>query len=259
MKRFLKIIAGFIVAIIIVSAVIVGFGLSKINGIVKDIIETTGTETTLTKVLVGGVDIKITEGSGAITGLSIANPAGYTDGKLLSVGKAALQIDLESLTKNVKVIKKIDVSGVKLLAEQKNISDTNIQALLKNIEKSTPSSGGDKSASSSSGEDVRLMIESLQFGESQITLKSEQYGEKLITLPAYTQKNIGNKTSGLTPEQLSDVIIKSLLNKVEKVVKRSIREEAKDKVEEKVKEKLTEKLKESVSEEDIDKLKSLFK
>jgi hypothetical protein len=262
--RIVKIIAGILVALIIVIAAVVYFGLSNLNGFVEEIIETAGSKSLQTAVNVGGVNIDLLDGKGSINSLSIANPKGFSSNNIASVGNVSLQLDIKSLTGKVKVIKSISVDGVKLRAEQKGVTDTNLQALLDNIKSaaggssSSPKSGSPKSDSSSQIE-VRLMVESLRFGESEIALETEQYGGKTIKLPAYTQNNIGNKITGLTPDQLSEAIVSNLIIKAEKAVKRKVREAAKDKAEEKLKEKLKEELGHKVSEEDVNKLKSLFK
>ncbi len=259
--KIVKIILGLLVTLAIVVAIVVFFGLSKINGIVEKAIETVGTETLQTSVNVSSVDIKLVEGKGQINGITIANPKGYSSNNLLSVGDIGLQIDIESLPGNVKVIKEIYVDAVQLRAEQKNITDTNIQALIDNMKRSSSgsSSNSDNSQSSGSGPDVRLMIEKLRFGESSLTLETEKYGGKTLKIPGYTQTNIGNKTKGLAPDEIGPIIVSSILNKAQKAVKRELREAAKDKAEEKLKDKLKEKLGDKISSDDVDKLKGLFK
>ncbi|MGH1486995.1 MAG: hypothetical protein ACRBCI_12325 [Cellvibrionaceae bacterium] len=262
--KALKIIIGIVVTLIIIVAIVFGVGLSQLNSIVERVIEEVGTDTLKTSVNVSAVDITLTEGKGVINGLSVNNPQGYSNNKLLSVGDVGLQIDIESLTNNVKVIKQVYVKGVKLRAEQKNLTDTNIQALIDNLKSQSSNTSG--ASKSKSGDDVLLMIEKLQFGESEIALETEKYGGKTIKLPGYTQTNIGSKSKGLTPDQVSQVIMKSLLDRVKKSVKNELKKIAKDEVKEKIgkeKDKLKDKLKEKVgdkiSSDDVDKLKNLFK
>ncbi len=259
--KIVKIILGLLAVAIILIAIAVFFVLKNINGIVEEAIESVGTDTLQTSVNVSSVDIKLVEGKGEISGITIANPKGYSGNSLLSVGDVGLQIDIESLPGDVKVIKEIYVDAVQLRAEQKNITDTNIQALIDNMK----SSGGDSSSSSASSQssgsepEVRLMIEKLRFGESSLTLETEKYGGKSLTIPGYTQTNIGNKTKGLAPEEIAPIIVNSILKKAQKAVKKELGDLAKDKAEEKLKEKLKEKLGDKISSDDVDKLKGLFK
>ncbi len=258
--KITKIIGTIFILFILAVGGIAYYVLSNINSIVEREAERAGYKALQTSVDVSGVDIRLLDGKGSISALTIANPKGFSGNKFLSVGNVVLQIDTASLTKKVKVIKNISVEGVKLRGEQINIKDTNVEALINNMKKASGvSTQPNTSGSTSSSEDIRLMIESLRFGESEISLETEKYGGKTLSLPAYTQRNIGDKTTGLTPDQITEVIMSNLLNKVEKTVKRSLREAAKSKAEEKVKEKLKDELGDKISEDDVDKIKNLFK
>lgn len=273
--KAVKIILGLIAVILIVVSGALFFGLSKINSIVEEVIETVGTKTLQTAVNVSAVDIELLEGKGSVKGFTIANPKGFSSNNVISVGDVGLQIDIESITKNVKVIKEVYIDAIALRAEQKNITDTNIQALIDNLKSSSGSSSSSASSTSkeSGGADVRLMIESLRIGDSSIALETEKFGGRTIKLPGYTQKNIGDKTNGLTPEQISQVIMDSVLTRAKKAVKKEIegllsselKAELKAKLKEKekeVKQQAEDKLKEALGDKvkagDIDKLKGLF-
>lgn len=264
--KAIKIIAGLVIAIIVIIGILLAVTLSNLNRIVEEVIETTGSSSLQTAVNVSGVDIKLTEGHGTINGLTIANPKGYSDANVLAIGSVGLQLDLESVAEEVKVIKDVFVDGVKLRAEQKNIKDTNIQTLIDNIQTGSGKANTNSSDSTATGEDARLMIETLRFGESEITLETENYGSRVFTLPAYSQSNIGNKSQGLTPAEVGQVIMNSLLAKVKAAVKDELENIAKDKAKEKLdkekdrlKDKLKDKVGDNVSEGDIDKIKGLFK
>jgi uncharacterized protein involved in outer membrane biogenesis len=253
--KAIKIILGLLIAIIVVVAIVFGVVLNKLDGIVKDAIETAGSSSLQTAVKVNNVSIKLTEGKGDISGLTIANPAGFSNNSLLSLGAVGLKLDLQSVTENVKVIKDVYVNGVVLNAEQKNISDTNIQVLIDNLKKQA---GTTKSSESSSSEqDVRLMIESLRIGDSEINLVTEKYGSRKLSLPGYTQQNIGNRAQGLTPEQIGQTIMSTLLSRAKKSVKNELKSIAKEKVDEKLDEE-KDRLKDKLKDKAGDKLKNLF-
>jgi uncharacterized protein involved in outer membrane biogenesis len=249
--KAIKILSGLVVVLVVVIAIVITLFLGRLNGIVERVIEKTGTQTLQVAVDVGSVDIQLAEGKGSISKLTIANPSDFSRNDLLTVGGVGLQIDTGSLASNVKVIKDIYLNGVQLRVEQKNISDTNIQALIDNLKKSA---GGSSSSSSTSSDnpDIRLMIEQVRVGETIITLETEKYGSRTVTLPGYSQANIGNKRTGLTPEQIVDAIVSNLLSRAKTAVKEELKTVIKDKADDKVKEKL----KDSLSS---DKLKSLFK
>lgn len=257
--KTLKIIIALLVLLALLAGGAIYYLVNNINRIVEGVIESEGSAALQTRVAVGGVDIQLLEGKGGINSLTIANPKGFSNNDLFTLGNAGIQLDTQTITKPVKVIKNIAIAGVVLRAEQKGISDTNLKTLLDNINEKTSPNAKQGNDNSQTKQDIRLMVESLQFGESKILLETEQYGGRTITLPAYSQSNIGDKQTGLTPEQLSEAIVSNMLRKAEKAVKRELREAAKDKVEEKLKDKLKEELGDKISEDNVNTLKQLFK
>ncbi|MEO0443716.1 MAG: hypothetical protein AAFZ92_08265 [Pseudomonadota bacterium] len=263
--KLLKIGLGLLLALLVILGIFVAIAFNNLNVIVEEMIETSGTETLKTAVNVAAVDIALIEGKGAINGIAVDNPGGYSNDKILTVGSVGVQLDVQSLTKDVIVIKEAYVDGVEFLAEHKNLTDTNIQALFDNLPKGKDTANTASSSPSSSA-DVRLMIESLRVGESKIKLATEQYGGRQFTLPSYVQTNIGNKATGLSPDQIAQAIMSSLLSRAKNAVKTQAKVIAKEALDKELdeqkrilKNKATDKLKEKISPEDIDTLKSLFK
>jgi hypothetical protein len=251
--KAIKIIMSIVVLLAIVVVGVVFYGLSNLNGFVEKMIESTGTDLTKTSVDVGSVDIKPLEGSGAIYNLSIANPIGYSSNKIFVAKSVTLTLDIESLAQPVKVIKLVSVGEISLRAEQKNIKDTNVQALLDNMQQA----GGKQSSSKdSSSSDVRIMIEKISFAATSIDLQTEKLGGKTISLPSFSLGRIGDKKTGVTPEQAGEQIAKQLMAKVKAAVKKELGSLLTDEAKVQLKEKLQNKLKQQLN---TDKLKSLFK
>lgn len=252
--KAIKIIVGLVVLVALLIAGGAYYALNNVNGFVEKIIEETGSDLTKTRVDVGGVDIKVLDGKGAIYNLSIANPQGFSSNALFTAKSIALALNIESLTTPVKVIDSINVGEISLLAEQKNVKETNVQALLDNMQSSSGTSK--ESASNKSESDVRIAIKKITFAAAVIDLQTEKLGGKKITLPAFSLHNIGDSKTGLTPEEAGQKITQQLMAKVKSAVKKELSALLKDEVKAKAKEKIKEKLKDSLSK---DKLKSLFK
>ena len=259
--KAVKVILGILVAAVVVVAIVIVIALQNINGIVKTAVETVGPEVTKTEVRLSEVDIVLTEGKGALRGLTIANPSGFSNANAFSLGEVSLQIDPASLTGDVIVINEILITGAQLLAEQKNIKDTNLQALLNNV---TAGSSNASSASSTaesgatdSGDSVRLAVEKFTFSASEVRLVTEQWGERTLKLPAIKLKNLGSKDKGLTPAELTQAVLKPILAQAKAAVSKQLEEIAKDKAEAKMKEKLDDEL-DDEQKGQLNKLKSLF-
>lgn len=247
----LKILLGLVVVVIVAVAVVAMLFLNNINQLTVDTVQTQGSQLLKTEVKLQQANIELAKGKGSLSNLTVANPQGFSHANVLEMGEVTLQIDPESLLGDVKVIKEISVDGAKLLAEQKNLKDTNLQALLDNLNESA---GPASDAPTEAGPEVRLMVEKFRFNNGQLNLKSAQFGERMINLPTITLDNIGDKKKGLTPQELGQAVIEPLLKQVKAAVTQELTEIAKDKAEEKLKEKL----KEKIGGETVDKLKNLF-
>ncbi len=251
MKTMKIILSVIILAALIITAVVF-YGLSNLNGFVEDIIESTGTEMTQTRVDVGSVDIQLTEGGGAIYNIAIANPKGYSSNALFHAKSVALTLDIDTVAEPVKVIERVDVGETTLRAEQKNIKDTNIQALLDNIKKS----GANSKTTSSNDSETKIMIERIHFSAATIDLQTENFGGRSVALPAFSVRNIGNKKTEVTPQQAGQQITQQRMTKMKAAVSAELKNLVSEQAKAKAKEKIQEKLKENLS---TDKLKSLFK
>jgi len=248
-----KIVGGIILGLVVIVGTVLFVGLSNLNELIKTNIETVGSELTGTSVTLAEVDVKITEGHGALNRLVVANPAGYNSAYAFSMNSISLDIDPRSITESVIVIKNISIDGASIIAEQKSLSENNLQTILDQL-KSNSGSGSTSSAEADSSPEVRFIVEQFNFTNAKAQVISPQYGEKELNMPAIKLQNIGDKATGLTPEQLTQALIKPIIASAKAQVSGLLKAKAQAK--------LTEKLNEKLSAKDkakIDKLKSLFK
>lgn len=264
--KVLKILLGLIAVVLIAAVVVFAVFFSNINQIVKDVVEEQGTKVAGVPVSLMAADIAIQNGRGQLNGLQIANPKGYTTPYALNMGSIVLELDTSSVIKNskVKVIKNVSIDGAKLIAEQSKteFTMTNLQQLADNLAK-TSTAKQDVSATKNSAPDVKLMVENFKFSNSNVRLVTQDFGERTIKLPEIKLSNIGDKKTGLTPEQLSQAMIEPILAQVTKHVQNELKEIAKDKLEDKLKKNLEKSLLKKLGGDDkakdtVNKLKSLF-
>ncbi len=258
--KVLKVLLGVVVALIVVAIIAVVVVSQNINKIVKVAVESAGSEITQTDVRLAKSNIQLKDGRGELSGLTIANPQGFSDGNIFSLGKVVLAVDPQSLLGEVKVIDEITISKVNILAEHKAVSDTNLKALLDNIQSST--GGGQKSESKGNtdtsgaggkSEEVLLAVKKIVFADNSVSLKSDQWGESQLTIPSFELTNLGSETDGLTPTELAQAALKPLIARA----RRSVQEKLKDELEDKAKEELLDKLDDNQKKQ-LDKVKSLF-
>lgn len=257
--KAIKVIFGIVVAVVAVLVIVTVIGLQNIDKIVKAAVEEVGPKVLGTEVRLAEVKIDITDGRGELRGLTVANPKGFSVANAFSLGETALEIDPSSLTGDVIVINEVLISNATLLAEQKGLKDTNLQALLDNIQSSTTSTSKQpaQNAATDDGKEILLAVKKFTFADSTMTLMSEQFGEHTLKLPPIHLSNLGSKEAGLTPEQLATAVVKPLVAQAKKAAQDRLEDMAKEKATEKLNEKLTEKLGKDGAEK-INQLKSLF-
>ena len=249
MGSFGKIILGVIVAIVAVVVIGVFVVFQNLDGIIKKVIEDVGSEVTGTAVRVSSVKFTLKEGRGEIYGLTIANPPGYQSNNLFAMDEVAVQVQPRSLTGPVIVINEVRVDGARLTAEQKGTT-TNVNELL---DKLKAGSGQDEPAESAGPTDLRLMMEQFAFINSAGTVKTQQFGERELKIPDVRMSNLGDKSTGLTPDQLAREMLSALMKQMEKAVGNYLEDMAKEAAQKEINKRLDE----NIGEENRKKLEGL--
>lgn len=248
--KAIKIIASIVVALLVVIAIVVFIGFKNLNTLVEAAIESVGPTVTKTDVQVDRVDIELTEGRGAIHGLTVANPEGYSDRPIFLVDKAVLQIMPSSITDDVVVIREITVDGAQLNAEHKGLTEVNIKTMLDQMR---PGSPEQEPKSTTASPDVRFMVEELNFTNATLDLRSEKLGQRELSMGDVRLTDLGDRETGLTPAQLTRAILDPLLKRARARVEEEIKSEAEGALKEELEERLSDEEKETV-----DKVRSLF-
>ena len=211
-----KIITGF--AVLLVAAV-AGSGyylIQNLDGIVKNMIEEVGTEVTNTRVQVREVKVSLSEGKATLSGLTVANPPGFSSEPLFTLDQISVTIDIASLTGPVYLIDDISVAGVHVLAEQKGPT-TNIQKLMDGMpESDDPTNAGD---TGNRDADIQLAIKQIDFSNATMELRSDQIETQSVELKNLQLRDIGTLENGLTPEEVGEKIAAQLMGKIKAALK----------------------------------------
>ena len=129
-----KILIG-ISAIVVVVVLAVVFFLGNIDKIVKGALEGVGSELLGVPVKVASVKIELKSGSGQITGLTIANPTGYSAPNAFQMDMIRLGLNLGSLGKQPIVVDELKVVNPVVQLEVKEDGSSNLKTLQDNIDK----------------------------------------------------------------------------------------------------------------------------
>ncbi|BAE51672.1 hypothetical protein [Paramagnetospirillum magneticum] len=213
--RKLLIGAGVLVTVVIGAAV---FLLSSLDTIVKKVIEDVGSQVTGVKVSVGAVKISLSEGKGSISGLTVANPPGFSSDPAIRLGEIALALDTGSLNKNPVVVKDITVASP-FVAYEMASGGSNIDVIQKNVKAFTAKQAGAKAepakpASKDKDEEKKLVIERLAITGGQVKLAAGGIpgAEGTAKLADIVLTNIGKDSGGASSAQVAQKVMDSLVN-----------------------------------------------
>ena len=232
-------VAAFVVLTSIVT-IVVGVGVfvtRNIDEIVREMIEAVGSKVVGSEVRVADLKLDLTKGEGFLSGLTVANPKGFSGGNIFSLNRVSIDIDTGSLFDNVYVIESISVNGIRVLVEQAG-SKNNIQALL-DLMPDEAESG--RASSQKVGNEISLAVSEIVFRDTNVQLDSDVFGENSLTLPDYSLYNLGTPVDGITPEQLATAIAMELAFKVKDAIVGELREFAKQKALSRIKQQIAEK------------------
>ncbi|MBF0323458.1 MAG: hypothetical protein HQL42_00160 [Alphaproteobacteria bacterium] len=217
MKKIL-IVGGAVVAVVVVVVVgAVTFLFSNLDSLVKKAIESAGSEVAGVKVSVGDVKISLSEGKASISGLTVANPPGFTAPTAFALGQISVAIDTGSVTGNPIIIKDVTVAKPQVTYEMAG-TGSNIDVIQKNVAAKT-GGGGQKAQDkpAAKGEEKKLVIDRMAITGGTVTLATAMPGVKgSANLADIVLTGIGKKSGGATGAEIAaqvlDAITKSALN-----------------------------------------------
>ena len=197
-----KVVLGAILVLLITVGFSIYYLLSNLDNLVKSAIETYGSEATQTSVQVASVKIVLQDGSGAIRGLNVGNPQGFSTPQAFSLGEIATQINLKSLSEEVPVIEHVTVRAPEVFYELNAEGRNNLDQLKKNLQpgakNSTPTASGKQD-----GAEPKLIIRKLVFSDGSIHARVIPLDKKYeLKLPNITMNDLGGK-KGATPSQIA--------------------------------------------------------
>ena len=202
-----KMFLGAVVVLLLSLGFTVYYLLSSLDGMVKTAIEASGSQATQTAVRVESVQIVLKDGSGAIRGVTVANPPGFSASQGFSLGEITTQINLKSLSEKVTIIERITVCEPEVFFELNDAGKNNLAELKRNL--STAASGSSATGQGNTAE-PKLIIRKLLFTEGSIHARVVPLDKEYeLQLPTLELNNLGGK-NGATPTQIADQVLKVL-------------------------------------------------
>ncbi|MHB8843497.1 MAG: DUF748 domain-containing protein [Nitrospirota bacterium] len=212
-RKFLIIIAA---AVLLLAAGLV-FLWTNLDWIVKNAIERYGSQATGTAVRVERVSLSPAQGKGAIEGLTVANPHGYTAKHIMSLGGISVRIAPRSITADPVVIDDIRITSPLVVYEINDKHVVNVDALKKNMGADKPAqpAAGQKKSAKDKGKRLRIRHLVIENAKADIRIAGLKDKPRIIALPRIVMTDIGGK-NGAPPEEVAKQIVTAILSEVSK-------------------------------------------
>ncbi len=207
MKKFLIIIA---VVVVVAGALVLFMSSSMLGRAVKAGIETYGPRLTGTPVTLASASVSPWDGEGSLSGLSVANPEGYSDASAIHMGEIALDVEPTSIAGDAIHIERIYVSKPEFNYER-TLQGGNLDTILQNIQQATASK--EAQPQKAEGEPLKLIIDSVVIEDGNVSLSAAGF-ETELPLPRVELKDIGKEQGGVTADQAAMEIMQALLGQV---------------------------------------------
>jgi hypothetical protein len=189
---------------------------TNLDWIVKNAMEKYGSQAIGTSVRVKDVSLQPAKGKGAITGLTVANPRGYSAPHIISLGRISVRLSPRTVTANPVVIDDIRITSPLVVYETNDDRVANVDVLKKNLgaNSSTPPPGKGRK----SGE-TRIRIRQLVIENAKAEVRIASLGDKprTVSLPRIAMTNVGGP-AGAPPETVAKEIATFILAEVSKEV-----------------------------------------
>ncbi|HSB33322.1 MAG TPA: hypothetical protein VLG39_02585, partial [Nitrospirota bacterium] len=176
-----KVILFIFLALILAVAGATVYVLTNLDSIVKAAIEKFGSQATKTPVRVSAVTIKLRSGEGAVLGLKVANPSGFSFPSIITLDDISVRIEVNSVTGTPVVIDNILISGPQVFFERKEDGTTNVDILKKNLTASG-SPREEQPKQSPKGKEIKLRIKKLVFEKGKIHVRVAKLGDRPFTV-----------------------------------------------------------------------------
>ncbi|MCC6675515.1 MAG: hypothetical protein IT436_00090 [Phycisphaerales bacterium] len=205
-KRLIVLAA--VLIILVVGGII--FALTRIDSIFKTAVEKGGTYALGVKTTLTSADVELTQGKASMSGLDVANPAGYKSDKFFGLGTGSVQVAIPTLNQPVIEVPTLKLSDIRVNLE-KTEGKANYQVILDNLAKL---SGGQQQPAST-GSDKKFIINEVDIRNVVVHVDLIPVGGALtqvnVPIEEIQLKNVGTASKGLPAGELAKVIIKAVL------------------------------------------------
>jgi len=180
------------------------------GGIIKSTVNRVGPKMAQTKVELVSAKISPLAGSGTLSGFTVGNPAGWSDGNALSLGTMQLDMAPKSVFSDVIVINELVIDQPEFNYETRLVA-SNIGDLLANIEKYL--GAGEKEIGKDEGPPKKFIVKKLRLTNGKATV-GVGVAALPVPLPEIRLDDVGVAEGGITGGRLAAVVMGHVLKSI---------------------------------------------
>ena len=215
-KIILRILGG-VVVLIVAAIIVVALSLDKI---VKKSVETLGPEIIKVPVTVENIHIGLLSGSAKVKGLVIGNPEGYKTPNAISVGTAAVGLDVASLLSDKIIIRSVLIDAPEITFEG-GLGGNNLSQIADNAAGTSQAGTTTNTASGKPAKKIEVDDFLLTGAKVHVSLTGLGGKETTLTLPNIHLTDLGKSENGLTAADLTKQVLRAISTATVKAVANS--------------------------------------
>ncbi|MBI1363418.1 MAG: hypothetical protein GC134_05485 [Proteobacteria bacterium] len=213
-------ILGFLVVAVLLSA---GGVWMFLDTIVKSGTETFGSKLTGTQVNVASVHISLLKGHAVVEGLSVANPAGFSEGDAVKLGKIEVKLVPASVLSDRIRVEKVNIDSPAISYEMSE-KGTNIDTIMGNIAKFTGSQNAapaqktaEAAPAKAPAHGKKVQIDRVEIKNTKVAMGASlagKGGKASFDVPEIILKDIGAQKDGATLAEAVQQVMTPIMGSV---------------------------------------------
>ncbi|MCP5432980.1 MAG: hypothetical protein H6923_06890 [Alphaproteobacteria bacterium] len=197
---------AFFIFLIFLLALLAAFFYFGPATLVTMALQEAGSRATQSDVKVSGVEVDLGDGSASISGLSIANPEGFSSATALGLDDISVKLNKEQSSLQTIVISSVLIDAPTVRYELKADGASNIGRIQRNIDAFT---GGKKGGAGSGGggSGPKIIVDRLEIRSGTITAVAPGDKSLDVKLPAITMTDLGRREGGVSAGEIAAAVL----------------------------------------------------
>ncbi len=214
-----RVLVGAAIALILALGGGVWWFSHSLDSLMASAIRTFGPEIAGVSIHLDRVTIAPMDGRAALHGLVVGNPAGFTTDHALSLGEISMTIDLDSLTKDVIIIKQITLIKPEITYEI-GTGGSNLDAIQRHVDRYVAQHLGGTSERPDRNRGRKLVIEDLYMknATTYVSATVMQGSHMAVPLPDLHLHGIGERSNGVTAGEAAQQVLGALTLSVTRAI-----------------------------------------